>query len=198
MESTMEKQENTSEMEQLNMISSMISEARKSFSKTSIYFLIWGVVMAAAGLVEFWLTQNAYAYPYISWPIAGLVGGIWAGIVGRKQGMEQQHFTLYDRAIMAIWSSYTITLILVVIAAVLQKQNPGLWIMFLTGLPTMASGILIKFRPLVLGGIVFWVAGLIALFIPANYLALVFAISLFLGYIIPGLMLKKAEENGSL
>ncbi|TXC76925.1 hypothetical protein [Luteibaculum oceani] len=194
----MEKQENSSELNQIHMITSMIAEARKSFSKTSIYFLIWGIVMAVAGLVEFWLTQEQYASPFIAWPVAGAIGGIWAGVVGRKQGMQQTHFTLYDRAIMAIWSSYTVTLVLIIIASVLQKQNPGLWIMFLTGLPTLASGLLIKFRPLIYGGIVFWVAGLIALFIPSNYLPLTFAISLFFGYIIPGLMLKRAEENGSL
>ncbi len=191
--------ENTlSSQESLQIINSMIREARKSFSKTAVFFLIWGVILAVAGVMEYFLMQSQYQHPYIVWPIAGVLGGIISGIIGRNQSMEKGTTTVIDRVIFSLWTSFFITLVLFIVGCVLSQVNPGPYIIILTGLPTLVTGMVLRFKPLILGGIAFWIMGLLSFFIPNGYIPLFFSLSMIMGYIIPGFILRKAERDGSL
>jgi hypothetical protein len=52
-----------------------------------------------------------------------------------------------------------------------------------------------RFRPLVIGGILFWVIGMLTIFFLPDYSALTFTVAIVAGYIIPGLMLRKKEHE---
>jgi hypothetical protein len=52
------------------------------------------------------------------------------------------------------------------------------------------SGGALKFRPFVLGGIVNWICGVAAFFVPFEIQLIILGFAVLLGYIIPGHMLK--------
>ena len=184
--------------ESLQIINQMIREARKNLSETSIFFLIWGILLASAGVAEFTLIKQGFSAPYIVWPMAGLTGGIISAVVGKKMSIEKGVSTLWDRMSFALWTSFFITLVIFIACCVISDINPGAYIMVLTGLPTITTGIILRFKPLIFGGVCFWICGISGFFIPNLYLPLLFTTAITLGYILPGILLRKAERNGSL
>lgn len=179
----------------LRLIDDTIREAKRSFQKVHFYFLLWGVLFALAGLVSYLMMQNGSPMHWVIWPVMGIVGGIVAGVHGAKQVKKQGATTTMDRVHMWLWTANTITLILLLIGLVARGVDPNPFILCLIGMPTFISGALMRFRPLMLGGILFWIIGLASFFVLQEYSSLVFSGAIVLGYIVPGLLLK-TEENG--
>jgi hypothetical protein len=62
--------------------------------------------------------------------------------------------------------------------------------LLLTALPTFVTGIIVRFKPLIFGGIIFWVLGVINFLLPFEYQNPVSVVAFVLGYLVPGYMLK--------
>ncbi|MEX0967831.1 MAG: hypothetical protein WD077_11375 [Bacteroidia bacterium] len=181
--------------ESLQLINEMISRAKRSFAGISFYFLLWGVLLAIAGVMEYVLEHLVhYEHHYIGWPAMGLAGFVAAMWKGRKDDRERVP-SYYDRIFGYLWGSFGITLVLLIISTVGTGLNPGSFIIILTGLPTFVTGGILKFKPLIVGGILFWIIGIISFFFFEEFKSLMFSFAIIAGYIIPGLMLKKAEEG---
>lgn len=179
----------------LRLIDETIREAKRSFQKVHFYFLLWGVLFASAGIVSFVLMQKGSPLHWVIWPAMGIIGGIVAGMYGARQGRKQGATTTMDRVHMWLWTANTITLILLLVGLVARGVDPNPFILVLVGMPTFISGALMRFLPLMLGGILFWAIGVASFFVLQEYSSLVFSGAIVLGYIIPGLLLKN-EENG--
>ena len=54
---------------------------------------------------------------------------------------------------------------------------------------------IIKFKPLMYGGIIFWLATILSVFIQSDLQLLLTAVTIVAGYIIPGYMLKYSKDN---
>jgi hypothetical protein len=57
-------------------------------------------------------------------------------------------------------------------------------------MPTFLSGILLRFRPLVIGGIGCWVLSVLAGYIDYDYQLLLLAAAMIIAWIIPGYILR--------
>jgi hypothetical protein len=57
-------------------------------------------------------------------------------------------------------------------------------------MPTFLSGIILKFKPLVIGGISCWLLAVVSVFIPMEYQLLCIAAAVIFAWIIPGYLLK--------
>lgn len=60
----------------------------------------------------------------------------------------------------------------------------------LYGMPTILSGVILKFRPLIIGGFICWALVVVSIFIPVEYHLLLIAIAVIAAWIIPGYMLQ--------
>jgi hypothetical protein len=70
--------------------------------------------------------------------------------------------------------------------------------MVITGFAVFMSGVILKFKPLIYGSFVFWLGSFGYYFMPSNSLQLlIFAVSVSLGYIIPGILLRKQFKGQS-
>jgi hypothetical protein len=61
--------EKLSAQESLDIITTMISEAKGKAQQNGFHFLLWGWVVAMANLGMYILTQLDYPRPYIVWAI---------------------------------------------------------------------------------------------------------------------------------
>lgn len=180
----------------LRLIESMIGQAKKSFSKLSFYFLMWGVLLTLAMVATYVLRDQPDAWGQgAPWGIAGIFGGIVSSIHGARQGRRQPVNNPMDGLIGWLWSSFVITMMIMIVVSVLDRRDPGAMVTLLTGIPTFMTGQIMRFRPLVLGGILFWAAG-IAMHFSDDPLTvtLLYCGAMVFGYIIPGLMLKRQED----
>lgn len=179
----------------LKLIEDMLRVAKQSFQRMSFYFLLWGGLLMIATLVEYFMGRAGLSNGWLGWPILGTLGGIIAGVHGAKEGRAKGVSTFTDRVFMWLWTAFTITLIILIVSMVSTGQRPGPIVSILTGMPTFITGAILRFRPLQVGGVLFWVLGLLSLFIWPEHGALLFGVALLFGYIIPGMLLKRQEDG---
>ena len=192
----MKTDETLTTQESLSIITEMINNAKGNVKENSIYFLLWGSVIALANLGMFTLIQMNYRHPYLVWLIA-LPAWVITMYTAYKQGKKNRNTSHLDRISAWLWFSLGIIIFtLVGFGKMINFQlNPV--ILLVSAMPTLVSGIIIKFRPLVIGGVSFWILGMICFLVGNPWQYLVGAVAVTIGYLIPGMMLRNKKDNGN-
>lgn len=179
----------------IEIIERMLAESKKSLYNNSFYFLLWGVLLIPAGIAEFLLQGTPYFW--VSWPIVGVLGGIISMIYGIRQGGKVGMPTAADRITMFTWGAFGFSLFFVLAFSAINKMLPHTLILLVAGSATFISGGISKFAPFILGGVVLGFGAIICAFvIDPMYHSIAFSLFIFLGYVIPGIILRK-EEHGN-
>ena len=185
-----------SSKEQIKFISEMIYQAKRNFAgERSFYFLLWGWVVSVANFVHYILDIfRLYEAPYLVWLIAipAAIASIWYGF---KKSTTTQVTSHLDKVYASIWIGIIVMIIICLIFMSRINYNHNPIILLFAGLGTFVSGILIKYKPIIIGAIVLWAGACSGLLFSVSNQQLISGIAVFLGYLIPGYMLKKAEKN---
>ena len=179
----------------IEIITEMIGNAKKNLARGgSFYFLLWGMVVAAANFIIFYLINfTSVSQWYYVWFIT--IPAILATILySRKQAMMASVKGPIDHLYGQIWIGVFIAM---VITLVFMKEinyaiNPIMLIY--SGIGTYITGKLSRFQPLTVGAVVLWISSIILFLIPVHQQFLVAGIGILAGYVIPGLMLRKQER----
>lgn len=194
MSKTFKMERNLNPQESLRIIEEMIHSAKANFKENSFYFIFWGWVIIIAEVAQLLVSRfTDYAHPYYVWFIifpAMLISGWYGYSKGRKMSV----FSHIMRINVMTWFSFLISyLILVIFSGSHHNIVPVIFI--LAGNATFLTGIIIKFKPLVFGGIVLWTGAICMFYLSGIALDLVSILSLVFGYLIPGYMLKYQKED---
>jgi len=181
----------------LRLIESMIGQAKRSFSRMSFYFLLWGVILTLCMLTTYLFAERSEAVRHGAvWGLASMLGGVISWMYGARQSRQEDVQNPMDRIIHWVWGSFGITMVLVIITATGAGADPGMLITLLTGIPTLLTGQIMRFRPLIAGGMLFWAAGLAMHFLPGALMhTALYCGAMVFGYIVPGLLLKRQEDG---
>lgn len=99
--------------------------------------------------------------------------------------------TSFDKINMWLWLSLGMSIfILIMFGSYINfKINPI--ILLLAATPTFVSGVILKFKPLLVGGVVFWLSAIASYLMdyPSQFLISAFAIAV--GFLIPGILIKR-------
>jgi len=182
--------------ESLQLITEMIGQAKRNFAKGgSFYFLLWGFVVFTANAGHYvMLKWQLFDKPYMIWMItipAAIISIVYSVRMDQK-AMVKSHL---DRMYGLVWLSvFMCTLIILTfMAKVDYNVNPT--ILVFAGLGTFLSGSMLRFTPLILGGFALWAAAIAAFMVPLTDQYLVAAVGILAGYLIPGYLLRKAENG---
>lgn len=188
----MKEETSLTAQESLDIITKMISEAKGNMSRNGFYFLLWGWVIVFANLGMYTLQTIGYKHYYIVWAIT-IPAWIISMVRGYRQGKAQRTSTHLDTVSMWLWLTFGVTIFtLVAFGNKINFQlNPV--ILVISAIPTFISGIVIRFKPLVFGGISFWVSGIICFLTPLETQPLIGAVAILCGYIVPGYLLQSKE-----
>ena len=185
--------ENLTASESLEIITTMIREAKGNVQRNSFYFLLWGWVVIIANLGMYALAALGYQHPYVAWLITVPAWFItfYKVFTVRKAAHVTSHF---DRITGALWMSFGLSIFITVLfgSRINFQINPVVLIM--TAVPTLASGIILQFKPLVAGGFIFWITGATCFLVSMEHQPLISAVGMVCGYLIPGYMLKRKKE----
>lgn len=181
--------------ESLQLITDMIGQAKRNFARGgSFHFLLWGWVVMIANLGHYILaTQTDFEAPYIVWMLtvpAGIISMVY-GIKKDKGARVKGHL---DRMYGNIWLGVFIGVLIILFFMKEVEYNTNAIIMTFAGLGTFLSGLMLRFRPLVLGAVALWIGSVVAFLLPPMDQYLIGAVAILLGYLIPGYLLKKAEN----
>jgi hypothetical protein len=186
----MEQTEKLTAGESLALISEIIARTRENFQRHSFIFLLWGWLIASASLIRFILeTQTNTQFYFISFPICAAVG-IVATVIhfGKKNSAHTE--THLDSFLRNLWMVLGGGFIFVVFASVYQKIEPFTYTLILSSIGSTITGLTMKFRPLIAGGAVLLLAGLVCLSLPPEWKAFTNGMAVIGGYLIPGYMLR--------
>ena len=193
----MEKQ--IDEQMSLQIIREAIENAKSNIRDNGFFYLLWGWLVLAASLLQFGLMQlTSTPYFWVGWPVLMVGGGIVSGIYGYRLGKKSAVMTHVDLAMIYLWYGFLIAISIFIIAAIFNIMSYTLLnpiIIVLYGLGTFVSGGILKFKPLIVGGLIAWGIAVVAFMIQSEIQLLLVAASIIAAYLIPGYMLKN-RSNG--
>ena len=198
----MEKDTSFSHTESLALIESMINRATNRFNEDGFLYLLWGWVVLLCSVAEFILLRIQYEKHYLVWTVT------WAAVIYqifflRNKRRKQVVRTYTDDIIKYVWITFIIIMFLAaVLIGVIQGReyykliDPLFLVIY--GMPTFLSGIILRFKPLVWGGIGCWLLSVLCTVIPVEFHLLLVSAAMIIAWIIPGYLLRlKFKQSNS-
>lgn len=196
----MDKDTKFSPTESLVIIESMINKAKNNFSDDSFLYLLWGWVVFFCSITHFVLLKlNIIKHPEMVWMLT------WVSVIVQiiylvKQKKKERVKTYADEIISFLWICFGISMFTITfIFARLNTWNVMFPIaLMMYGFPTFLTGVIMKFNPLKVGGIICWLLSIVASLIQPIYALLFLAIAMLAAWIIPGYLLKAHFKKQSI
>lgn len=195
----MENEKKLSESESMELITSMINSAKNNFEENGFLYLLWGWVVLGCCLVQFSATYFFHSDKGgIVWVATFLVAIYQLFYLSRKT-KKRRVKTYMDELYGMVWIAFSIALFcFIYVLALYEKiEMVSSVILILYGIPTFLSGALLKFKPLVWGGVFCWVLGVVSPFVENQYRILLIALALLVAWIIPGYLLRSRYEKSN-
>jgi hypothetical protein len=184
--------------ESLKIITEMINKTKMNLRQSSFHLLFWGWLIFFCSLTEYLLLKfTDFASPWYVWffVIPGVFVSIIYGFVkGRKENVWTYATTLY----VWTWIGFWIAAIVLFIIVSKDMETVAPFILTLAAIPTFISGFIIKFRPLIIGAVTFWIFALVAHFAGPSVAPLTVALAMLSGGIIPGYLLKRKVDHDTV
>ncbi|MDQ6609831.1 MAG: hypothetical protein M3Y85_08425 [Bacteroidota bacterium] len=192
----MDNQEELSHQQSLDLIEEMIYKAKNSYHESGTSALLWGSTIMFCSAVTF---GNRY------WHVS-LLGYIWLLtiiaiipqiIISIREGKAHKFKSHTHDAMSGIWISFGVAIFLTsYYANVFKVENDASLFLILYGIPTFATGYTHRFIPMIVGGIVCWVSAVASFYTSTEIDLLLFFISAFFAWFLPGLILRTAYLKG--
>lgn len=184
------------------IIQQMIRNAKTNFTDNGHGWLLWGSMIFLASLSTYFLIEFDYPNLFLGWNIFGCIAILLLLYNFFKPSPRPVRSYVSD-ILRYVDIGFTVCLFVIIFSinvAVSPNSGFGYLLMIYAFLMLIQSGAL-KFKPLLYGAIVNWL-GALAVFINTEfkYDMLISAAAVFIGYIIPGLILRaqyKKERSAS-
>jgi hypothetical protein len=181
--------------ESLKIITDMINKTKVNIRQGSFHLLFWGWLITICSLSDWLLAKFiGYDHSYYVWFLL-IPGAFVSMIYGFVNGRKAKVHTYADMLYMWTWIGFLIAATVLFIVQAKNMESVAPYIMLLAGFPTFLTGFIIKFRPLIAGGICFWIFALIVNFAGPSIAPLGTPVAMLLGYLIPGYMLKYKVDH---
>lgn len=186
----------------LEVIQTMINTARNKFSENGHLYLLWGWVVFTCATTQFvLLNYYQYEYHYMVWMLTW-VAAIYQTIYLYRHKQQKRVQTYADSLISFVWMVFVVMMFLFGFLFgrelgedYYKLMSPGFLALY--GMPTFLTGVIIKFRPLIIGGVFCWILSIAAGYIPYQYQLLLLSAAMIVAWIIPGYAFraKYKKEN---
>lgn len=177
----------------LQIIESMINTAKNRLSDSGHLYLLWGWVVFSCSLLHFaGLYWKLVEQPQMVW-LGTWIAGIYQMIYLLRRDRKKKATNYTDDILKAIWLVFVGCGVITgfVVTRLANWEVMYALILMLYGIPTILSGVVLRFRPLVVGGLICWALSAIATFLPLLYNLLLVALAVVSAWIVPGYLLNK-------
>jgi hypothetical protein len=209
----MQPEKQLTEKESLDLIAQMINKAKDACHDTGITAIMWGAVIAICSLVRLSELHFGYKLPFDIYllTIVAVIPQIYFSIKAKK---ERKVKTYDDATMDTLWLAFGICIFLLIYtnsvmfnqwspAAAEYKKLAGsilpfrlyeftsAFFLMLYGLPTFVTGVSMKFKPMLFGGLFCWVCCIVTLYTPFKIDLILVALSAIFAWFIPGIIMEK-------
>lgn len=182
----------------LRTIYSMIASTRNTIGGNYLFYLLWGYLVGLACILEFILIQVVhYEKHYMVWPVLMGFGMIVSGILTLRRQKTSKVKTFIGNIMSYLWGGWLVSFLLIIYFAT-QLNNHSIILpltMVMYGMGVFVSGGVINYRPLIIGGVISWLAALASFYQPYMIQLLLMTATVIVSYIIPGHMLRTQAQK---
>ena len=179
----------------LKIIAGMISTAKGNVSQGAFHMILWGWVVMIVSFSHFMLMKfQVIDHPELVWLLM-LPTLLVSLFVGFKKGNQASVTSHLDTIYMWLWFTFVITMALMIFFLYEKWDIISPMVLMLAGYGTFLSGKIIRFKPMVYGGISFWIWALVAYFAGPYYGLLITSAGICTGYLIPGILLQRKKDD---
>lgn len=180
-------------LQSLKLISDVILQTKDELKNYGFLYLVWGWIIAVASLAFFVLhTFTATSLFFLPFPL--LVGaGVLITVLYYRSAQKTAE-TYLAGYLKNLWFVLGICFVLTVFISLTQKIQPFTFTLLIGGVGTLVSGLNLRFKPLMAGGILFFIFAVISVFLDEMYRPLIHGIAVMLGYLVPGYLLKYSKS----
>ena len=198
----MEKNNLTPE-ESFEIINRAIANFKMNYRENAQVFLLWGWILTLASISNFiilkllssWVAWEHKGFLVLgNWVVFILIGSIILYLIVRKEKKEKKVHSQIDRFIDKLWWVTAASFVIAIILCFRLEIEPPSLMLLVAGIATTTTGLVIRFKPLIFGGMSFFVFSIASTFVTNEYLALVVSAAIVCGYLIPGYFLKAAKD----
>ncbi|MDA7570180.1 hypothetical protein N8699_02230 [Flavobacteriaceae bacterium] len=188
-----------SSRDQIEAIASVINNTRENLKPLSINFIFWGCLVIVMSLFNYAFASLIESTQYgdvLFWTVLPLIGMILTIYYNIKYRNKTGYETYLNRVIKIIWGVFNLSWIYIIaLSFTIKSFHPVPPILFLLGMMLIITGLIIKFKPITLGGIFLTIFTFYLNFNPGINLLLVNIIGVSLGMLVPGLSLFYSKSH---
>jgi len=186
--------------EHLDLINETINKTKEQIRPLSVNFIFWGILIIVMSFIHYSFPSIIQMKPYSSllfWTFLPLIGMIITVYYNKKIRDSRGYETHLSRVIKIIWMVFNISWLIIVVNSLIIKQNPVLDILFLLGMTTLITGLIIRYKPVSFGGISVMILYLLVSINPDFNFLIINILGMLFGMVIPGIFLffEKKEES---
>ncbi len=183
--------ENLTTQDSLKIIQTVIDQQRRKYEENGIFLILWGILIAIAGITQFTLTQMGYGkYSGLAWLFTMIPGAIISFIVGFKKNYNKAKNNKTPDIMGWIWAFVGI---LALITGFLFGNKFGYGLTAMIYIPfcivTMASALSLKNYLWITTTIIATIVIYSSVFIPMTYHPIIVSIIALLLFLLPGIQL---------
>ncbi len=188
-----------SKEEQIEVISKVINSTKENLKPLSVNFIFWGSLIVVMSLIHYSIPQFIQYTEYSSllfWTILPMLGMLFTIVYNIKIRKVLGYETYLNRVIKIIWGIFNLSWLVMVVTSLLNGiNNPVPEILFLLSTTLITTGIIIKFKPILIGGILLMLFTVYINFNPNINFLIVNIIGVSLGMLLPGISLYFSKVN---
>lgn len=186
--------------ESLRIITEMINKTKTNVQQGSFHLIFWGWLIFFCGISEYLLLKLAGFYS--SWYVWFLaIPGVFVSLIyGFLKNRKGHAHTYADIIYMWTWMGFLVVAIILMLFLNIAKRYDLIpaFILLAAGMPTFISGFIIRFRPLIFGGVSMWIISIIAFFAGEPISSFAVPVAMLTGYIFPGYMIRRIAGHDSI
>ena len=184
---------------QIETINNVINSTKENLKPISVNFIFWGLLITLMSLFHYAFPSLIHSSQLLYWTVLPLIGMILTVYYNIKIRKKAGYETYLSRVIKIIWGVFNLSWIyIIVLSFTLKSFHPVHSILFLLSLNLIITGLIIKFKPVILGGIFLTIFTFYLNFNPEFNLLLVNVVGVSLGMLVPGLSLFYSKSSNNL
>jgi hypothetical protein len=189
--------------ESFTIINKAISNFKMNYKESAKIFLLWGWILTLASFSNFIILRVLHSkeafelmgiYSLGNWALFIIAGFTFMFFLLRKLNRERKVYSHLDSYFNKLWQVTAATFFVGTFICIKMGIMPPPVMLLIAGLATTVSGLFLKFKPLVFGGVAFFIFSIATTFVNNEYIALLTSAAIACGYLIPGYFLKSAKE----
>jgi len=193
------KEEQFNPVDSLKHINAMIREARHGLNDNGHLFLLWGWVIFCCAMFQF----MAYRFqwmdkPFLAWLIT-LPTLLYQLIFITRKRKTHRVKTFVHRMLASIWLVFVVMLLMLWYTLIFRGEYSLFYtiILMLYGMPTILSGVVLKERALIWGGVWCFILSVVSVHAEIYLMLLLVALAVLGAWIIPGYIIRNKYVNQS-